>query len=55
VAFNRGVQTTLTSQNVPEKLTGNATYTNPSTTITYRMFEEVFGGRLITEFKIRKK
>jgi len=38
-----------------QKLTGNATYTNPSKTITYRMFEEVSGGRHITEFKIRKK
>jgi hypothetical protein len=38
-----------------KKLTGNATYTNPSTTITYRMFEEVLGGRFRTESKIRKK
>jgi len=38
-----------------KKLTGHAPYTNPSTIITYRMFEEVLGDRLITEYKIRKK
>jgi hypothetical protein len=36
-----------------KKLTGNAPSRNPSTTITYKMYEEVLGSRLITEFNIR--